>query len=35
MTEDGTASAKRYGPWALVAGASDGAGASYALAMAE
>ena len=27
--------AKRYGPWALVAGASDGVGAAYARAMAE
>ena len=35
MTEDGTAFAKRYGPWALVAGASDGVGAAYARAMAE
>jgi short-subunit dehydrogenase len=27
--------AERYGPWALVAGASDGVGAAYARAMAE
>jgi short-subunit dehydrogenase len=27
--------AERYGPWALVAGASDGIGAAYARAMAE
>jgi short-subunit dehydrogenase len=27
--------AKRYGPWAVVAGASDGVGAAYARAMAE
>jgi short-subunit dehydrogenase len=26
---------ERYGPWALVAGASDGVGAAYARAMAE
>ena len=27
--------ADRYGPWALVAGASEGVGAAYARAMAE
>src|SRR5262245_46441915 len=26
---------ERYGPWAVVAGASDGVGAAYARAMAE
>ncbi|MFC1404552.1 MULTISPECIES: SDR family oxidoreductase [Streptacidiphilus] len=30
-----TAFAERYGPWALVAGASEGVGAAYARAMAE
>ena len=32
---DDTGFAGRYGPWALVAGASDGVGAAYARAMAE
>lgn len=31
----GTAFKDRYGPWAFVAGASDGVGAAYARAMAE
>jgi short-subunit dehydrogenase len=35
MTVTETAFAKRYGPWALVAGASEGVGAAYARAMAE
>ena len=30
-----TAFAERYGPWAIVAGASDGVGAAFARAMAE
>jgi short-subunit dehydrogenase len=32
---DGDGFKDRYGPWALVAGASDGVGAAYARAMAE
>jgi uncharacterized protein len=35
MTETSTGFANRYGPWALVAGASDGIGAAFARAMAE
>jgi short-subunit dehydrogenase len=36
MTQpDGSTFADRYGPWALVLGASDGVGAAYARAMAE
>jgi short-subunit dehydrogenase len=35
MTVTETAFADRYGPWALVAGASEGVGAAYARAMAE
>jgi short-subunit dehydrogenase len=41
MTDDGASSATtagfadRYGPWALVAGASEGVGLAYAQAMAE
>jgi short-subunit dehydrogenase len=35
MTAAGTAFADRYGPWALVAGASEGVGAAFARAMAE
>lgn len=35
MTTTDTAFADRYGPWALVAGASEGVGAAYARAMAE
>lgn len=35
MTVANTTFAGRYGPWALVAGASDGVGAAYARAMAE
>jgi len=35
MTVADTTFAGRYGPWALVAGASDGVGAAYARAMAE
>jgi NAD(P)-dependent dehydrogenase (short-subunit alcohol dehydrogenase family) len=31
----GAAFADRYGPWALVAGASEGVGAAYARALAE
>src|SRR6476661_3066293 len=34
MPNDEVAFAERYGPWALVAGASDGVGAAYAHAMA-
>jgi len=33
--EDGVDFAGRYGPWALVAGGSEGVGAAYAHAMAE
>jgi short-subunit dehydrogenase len=33
--ETGETFAERYGPWALVLGASDGVGAAYARAMAE
>jgi short-subunit dehydrogenase len=33
--DTGSAFADRYGPWALVAGASEGVGAAYAHAMAE
>ncbi len=35
MTAADTAFKDRYGPWALVAGASEGVGAAYARAMAE
>ncbi len=35
MTVDDVGFAVRYGPWALVAGASEGVGAAYARAMAE
>ena len=35
MTVDDTAFVDRYGPWALVVGASDGVGAAYARAMAD
>lgn len=35
MASDATAFADRYGPWALVAGASEGVGAAYARAVAE
>jgi short-subunit dehydrogenase len=35
MTVTETAFADRYGPWALIAGASEGVGATYARAMAE
>jgi short-subunit dehydrogenase len=35
MTDKDVEFADRYGPWALVAGASDGIGAAFALAMAE
>jgi short-subunit dehydrogenase len=35
MTVTDTGFADRYGPWALVAGASEGVGAAYARAMAE
>ena len=35
MTVPEAAFADRYGPWALVAGASEGVGAAYARAMAE
>jgi uncharacterized protein len=35
MTAADTRFADRYGPWALVAGASEGVGAAYARAMAE
>lgn len=35
MTITDTTFADRYGPWALVAGASEGVGAAYARAMAE
>ncbi len=35
MTSNDTAFAGRYGPWALVAGASEGVGTAYARAMAE
>ena len=35
MTSSDSAFADRYGPWALVAGASEGVGAAYAHAMAE
>jgi hypothetical protein len=35
MTITDTGFADRYGPWALVAGASEGVGAAYARAMAE
>jgi uncharacterized protein len=35
MTVSGTVLADRYGPWALVAGASEGVGAAYARAMAD
>jgi short-subunit dehydrogenase len=35
MTGHDTDFAGRYGPWALVAGASDGIGAAFALALAE
>jgi short-subunit dehydrogenase len=35
MTSGDTAFADRYGPWAVVAGASEGVGASYARAMAD
>ena len=32
---DGSTFAARYGPWALIAGASEGVGLAYARAMAE
>lgn len=35
VNPDGTTFADRYGPWALVAGASDGVGAAFARALAE
>lgn len=35
MASDATTFADRYGPWALVAGASEGVGAAYARAVAE
>src|ERR1700722_19827851 len=35
MTVTDTGFAERYGPWALVAGASEGVGAAYAWAMAD
>jgi uncharacterized protein len=35
MTSADTAFADRYGPWAVVAGASEGVGAAYARAVAE
>jgi uncharacterized protein len=35
MTEEPAAFAHRYGPWALVAGASEGIGLAYAEAMAQ
>jgi short-subunit dehydrogenase len=35
MTLTDTGFAERYGPWALVAGASEGVGSAYARAMAE
>jgi short-subunit dehydrogenase len=35
VIDNGTAFADRYGPWALVAGASEGVGTAYARAMAE
>jgi short-subunit dehydrogenase len=35
MTSADTAFADRYGPWAVVAGASEGVGAAYAQAVAE
>jgi short-subunit dehydrogenase len=35
VTDNDTSLAGRYGPWALVAGASEGVGAAYARAMAE
>jgi short-subunit dehydrogenase len=35
MTVTETSFGDRYGPWALVAGASDGVGATCARAMAE
>jgi len=35
LASDATAFADRYGPWALVAGASEGVGAAYARAVAE
>jgi NAD(P)-dependent dehydrogenase (short-subunit alcohol dehydrogenase family) len=35
MTAAETGFAGRYGPWALVAGASEGVGAAYARAMAD
>jgi len=35
LASDATTFADRYGPWALVAGASEGVGAAYARAVAE
>src|SRR5580704_4570700 len=35
VTDSDTSFVGRYGPWALVAGASEGVGAAYARAMAE
>lgn len=35
VNPDGTTFADRYGPWAVVAGASDGVGAGFARALAE
>jgi short-subunit dehydrogenase len=35
MSAEGTAFADRYGPWAIIAGASDGVGSAFAHAMAE
>lgn len=35
MAEDSGAYAERFGPWALIAGASEGVGAAYARAIAE
>ena len=35
MAAEGTTFVEQYGPWALIAGASEGVGRTYAHAMAE